>query len=194
MLDMEVSTHLPRPKGLPAACSDEAYYLAARAWAGGRPDREIASLLGVPVGSLHRFVTSKEWYTVVGAVREEYENYDIVALVRLHSLALRVVADALDRGDPYVDFKTGEVRYKRLTGRDAASIASTLADQRELARKRGQDMPDDTDARDELANIALALKELARQGKEKSLEHRTIDITPTQANEADTTGTGGDRA
>lgn len=186
----EKSLAIPRPKGLPAACSNESYYLAVRAWATGHDDKTVAAFLGVPVRSLRAFTDSREWFDVVKAVRAEYDDYDVLALTRLYTLSLKVVADALDRGDPYIDIKTGQVKYKRITGRDAAAIAAMLADQRSTAQKRKDGEPDNTDVRDELMGIAAALRELGRRNKEKSIDGESVRIDKT----TDEAGAGGDRA
>lgn len=176
--------HLPRPKGLPPACSDESYYLGVRAWATGHSEQIVAEYLCVPVKAVARFVGTREWYVVWKLVREEYDDYEIVALSRLHSMALKIVADALDRGDPYVDMKTGEVRYKRISGRDATTIAVQIADQKHLVAKRASNAPDDTDVREELLEIAKALRSIRAKEIEGEVTSRVpnttnvIDINP----------------
>lgn len=170
----DLPTRLPRPKALPYSVSEENYYFAVRAWATGRSDKEVLSYLNLPPRALNRLVDTREWADVVQLVRQEYADQEIIALTRLHSMSLKIVADALERGDPYVDFKTGEVRYKRLTGKDAASIAATLGEQRHIAEKRLAGLPtEDDDIRNELLEIAHAL----RAHRAKDISHAT-NITP----------------
>lgn len=172
---------LPRPTSLSTVCSDESYYLAVRAWATGHPDKVVASYLNLQIQALRRLVDTKEWGQVVQLVEEEYGNREFVALTRLHSLALKIVADALERGDPYIDSKTGEVRYKRLTGKDAASIATTLSEQRYLGIKRKAGLPDDEgiDIRQDLLDIAHALR--AHRAKDVTNDSTAAPRVPHQA-------------
>ena len=177
-MQVTANSALPRPKGLPAACSDESYYLGVRAWATGHPDKIVAQYLCVPVQAVKRFVDTREWYKVVEAVRAEFDDFEVVSLVRLHSMSLKIVADSLERGDAYVDMNTGEVKYKRISGRDAMNISTQLGNQIGLIAKRNSALPEDNDIKQELLDIAHALRSL----RSKEIEGETIG--PTTIDEA----------
>jgi hypothetical protein len=126
-----------RPVDLPFRCSDEELVEAVQAWLMGAKEEVVAGILRVPVRSLRGWGGGESWQYLMGCLSDPVRKLVHGQMTRLTNKALARIEERLDKGEPYYDEETGEVKfYREIRTKDLAALTATLVDKQIDIEKR----------------------------------------------------------
>jgi hypothetical protein len=181
---------IPAPLGreIPALIrrrvSLETFYEGVELFLLGASFRTIAQLWVVPVHLVQRLVQTREFSEVARALKPQVRATESIALSRLIHQSLDAVTQRLEHGDPYVA-ASGEIKFKPIAAKDAATIAALLYDRREKVDREveGKAGVVDDDAM-HLIEVAAALDSFRRRREERQVIDLTASVTNDDAQAA----------
>src|ERR1700752_1201150 len=131
-----------------------------------------ARILKIPDDTVRRWAKTTWWEEIVDELRSQDELVLSARLQKIVNKSLDVVEDRLDKGDFVYDQKTGEMRRKPVSMRDAAKVMADSHTKRDLVLNRAQPQVSDEQVADKLLKLAERFAELAGQ---KKLEANTLE-------------------
>ena len=137
-----------------------------------------ARILKIPDDTVRRWVKTTWWKEIVDELRSQDELVLSARLQKIVNKSLDVVEDRLDKGDFVYDQKTGEMRRKPMSGRDAHKVMMDSHTKRDLVLNRAQPQVSDEQVADKLLKLAERFAELAGV---KKLEANTLDMEVVDA-------------
>ena len=133
-------------------------------------------ITGIPEITLRVGKTAEWWKKVVEDIKIQEKVELSNKLKQLVNAAQTVVANRLEQGDPYVDPKSGEVKFKPVNMRDAHRVAVDSLNQKVLLEKGTFDSDAVApDAQDKLEALANKFAEFAVKKIEQV--KRTVEVT-----------------
>ena len=129
--------------------------------------QELAKLTGINDNTIRAWKTKDWWTDLLERIHVAHDQETVSKFTKIVDKSLEVIEDRLDAGD-YVITKKGEVKRKPVSMRDAASVASTVVDKRQLLRGKPTSRSETISTDKRLENLA---KEFAKFSKAR-------DITP----------------
>lgn len=149
--------------------------------------KSIAELWVVPIDLVRRLVATKEFRDTVRAMRDDVLGTELAVLTRSIHIGLRQSVERLEIGDPYIDDK-GDIKYKPVSAKDAAAIASMLMDRRDKVENKlaPKGTGDEENALKDLVALAAALDTFKRTRKSNMDTRVVIDVDPMAGDDDET--------
>jgi hypothetical protein len=132
-----------------------------------------ARILKIPDDTVRRWVKTTWWAEIVDELRSQDELVLSARLQKIVHKSLDVVEDRLEKGDYVYDQKSGKMRRKPMSGRDAHKIMMDSHSKRDLVLDRAAPQVSDEQVADKLLKLAERFAELAGV---KKLESNTLDM------------------
>jgi len=96
--------------------------------------KQVAKKLNIPHTTVCQWSKCEWWLNLITQVRiEKSGELDAQVTNSIHR-AIKCVDDRLDKGDAYLNTKTGELAYKPVSARDSATVLGILYDKRQIMR------------------------------------------------------------
>lgn len=131
----------------------------------------VSRAVNIPRRTLFDWANSDWWQDLVQQIRHEKKDELDAEMSNAIHRAVQRTTERLESGDAYIA-KDGEVAYKPVSGRDAATITGILFDKRQLLRNQATSIKtESTDAR--LADLASKVREL--QGGTTTIEGEVVE-------------------
>ena len=127
----------------------------------------VASVLKIPRDTLKIWKTTEWWKNMVEELRVQDDLQLSTRLQKIISKSFDAVEDRLDHGDFVYDQKTGEMRRKPVSMKDAHKVAVDLTDKREhLIQRHLEEKTISVDKVEKrLAELAASFEEMVNQVK-----------------------------
>lgn len=131
-----------------------------------------ARVLKIPEETVYRWRKTSWWKEIEGELKTQDELQLSARLKRVMEKTLDAVDDRLEHGDYVYNQKTGEMRRKPVSMRDAHKVSMDLIDKRDLLARRNQ-----TDASEEQMSDKLLkmMKQFADFAQGKLVENNTVE-------------------
>ena len=96
----------------------------------------VAAMTGVPKGTIAQWKLQDWWKDLESEIRASDDIELSGKLKRVIDKSIDVVADRLDQGDWFYDQKSGEVRRKPVSLRDAHTVAKDMIDKKRILENK----------------------------------------------------------
>lgn len=116
---------------------------------------KAAQVANVSKPTILDWKNNSDWWPYLIAHIKEKHDEDIEArTTNILTKALDEVEDRIAHGDQIMNYKTGEMEYKPISGKDLTIIFGTLYDKRQLMRKEPTAISDNTSEDQRLRHLA----------------------------------------
>lgn len=129
--------------------------------------RQAAAMLRIPEQTVRSWRQSNWWKEIEGELRLQDELQLSQRLQSVIGRSLDVVEDRLEKGDFLYDQKTGQMRRRPVSARDANKIAQDNMTRRDLIESRPQNIETKEATADKLLKLAQKFAELAGAAKKE---------------------------
>ncbi len=137
-------------------------------------------VLKIPEETVRRWRKTTWWKEIEGELRIQDEMLLSARMKKILDKTLDAVDDRLERGDFVYDQKSGEMRRKPVSMKDAHKVSMDLIDKRNLLLNKNQPEGSQEQANDKLLKLMKQFSDFA-QGK--LMENNTIDVEAKELNE-----------
>lgn len=128
----------------------------------------------IPETTLRTWAKSEWWAQIVDDLRLQDELVLSAKLKNIVDKTLDVVGDRLENGDYVYDQKTGKMKRKPVSMRDAHKVAMDMSERRDVLLARDRPMQSQEQVADKLLALAEKFAQLGKQ--QKNLE-TVVDVT-----------------
>lgn len=135
--------------------------------------RQVSASMNIPYDTLSVWKASKWWQDLSQDIRTEGHLALSHKMQKIADKAMDVTMDRLQNGDAVLDQKTGEMKLKPVSMRDAHQVAVSFQDRALKLQHNPQDEAHQATVQDRLAQLADAFSKMA--GKTKKIE--VIDVS-----------------
>lgn len=171
--ELAKSVHFDHSELYSGKCSKQKKIEAAVAYVFSGSANKAAQAIGVSKPTILAWKNKSDWWPYLIAHLKEQHDEDLEArTTNILTKALDSVEDRIANGDQIMNYKTGEMEYKPISGKDLTIIFGTLYDKRQLMRREPTAIADNTSEDQRLRQLA---EEFA-----KFTQARTIDSTATE--------------
>jgi hypothetical protein len=136
--------------------------------------------MNIPYDTLSVWKGSKWWSELSQDIRTEGHLALSHKMQKIADKAMDVTLDRLENGDAVLDQKTGEIKHKPVSMRDAHQVAVSFQDRALKLQHNPQDEAHQATVSDRLAQLADAFSKMA--GKTKKIE--VLDVSFTEHEES----------
>jgi hypothetical protein len=142
--------------------------------------RQVSASMNIPYDTLSVWKGSKWWSELSQDIRTEGHLALSHKMQKIADKAMDVTLDRLENGDAVLDQKTGEIKHKPVSMRDAHQVAVSFQDRALKLQHNPQDEAHQATVSDRLAQLADAFSKMA--GKTKKIE--VLDVSFTEHEES----------
>ena len=142
--------------------------------------RQVSASMNIPYDTLSVWKGSKWWSELSQDIRTEGHLALSHKMQKIADKAMDVTLDRLEHGDAVLDQKTGEIKHKPVSMRDAHQVAVSFQDRALKLQHNPQDEAHQATVSDRLAQLADAFSKMA--GKTKKIE--VLDVSFTEHEES----------
>ena len=134
---------------------------------------DLSKFTHVPASTIQRW-RGEDWWTELSEKIHTTIDQDVVARqTEIVELALDEIQDRLQNGEAILDRKTGEVKRKPVSMRDANIVANTMTDKRQLLRGKPTSRSEKLTVDDRLSKLAEEFQRFAA-AKDVTAESKAI--------------------
>lgn len=151
--------------------------------------RLTAAVLKIPEETVRTWRKSTWWKDIEGELRIQDELQLSARLKKVMEKSLEAVDDRLDNGDYVYDQKTGQMRRKPVSMRDAHKVSMDLIEKRNLLLNNNQPAPSDEQMSDKLLKMMKQFAEFAQGKLDKNNTIDAVDVVPKGDDEEDSMDT-----
>lgn len=139
-----------------------------------------ARVLKIPEDTVYRWRKSAWWKEIEGELRVQDELQLSARLKKIVVSSLDAVEERLEHGDYVYDQKTGQMRRKPVSMKDAHKVSMDLIDKQSLINNRNMPSASEEQMNDKLAKMMLQFANFAKGQLDKN---NTIDIQDVEIKE-----------
>lgn len=132
-----------------------------------------ARVLKIPEDTVYRWRKSAWWKEIEGELRVQDELQLSARLQKVVAKSMDAVEERLENGDYVYNQKTGEMRRKPVSMRDAHKVSMDLIDKRHLINNRNAPTASEEQMNDKLAKMMIQFANFAKGQLDKN---NTIDV------------------
>ena len=132
---------------------------------------EISELAGVPVQTIRNWMQSEKWFEVLDRINVEKDVQTVSRFNQIMDKALDVIVDRLENGESFYDPKSGEVKRRPVSLRDATVAGAIIVDKRQLLRGKATSRTEKVEVSDRLSQLA---KDFQRFIEAKEINHDQV--------------------
>lgn len=143
--DLASSVHFDHSELYTGKVSKQRKISAAVAYVLSGTAAKAAEVANVSKPTILDWKNNSDWWPHLIAHIKEKHDEDIEArTTNILTKALDEVEDRIEHGDQIMNYKTGEMEYKPISGKDLTIIFGTLYDKRQLMRREPTAISDNT--------------------------------------------------
>lgn len=185
--DSPIQQKLPSPLGRTGTWyPDSTKSDALKLWLVCGNLKQVSASMNIPYDTLRTWRASKWWNEMAMEVRTEGHLALSHKMQKLADKAMEVTLDRLENGDSVIDNRTGELRLKPVSMRDAHQVAVSFQDRAIKLTAGPGDQAAQVQIGDRLAAIAEAFAKMVKLPK----QHEVIDVPFKDVTEATPQETG----
>ena len=175
--DSPIQQKLPSPLGRTGTWyPDSTKSDALKLWLVCGNLKQVSASMNIPYDTLRTWRASKWWNEMAMEVRTEGHLALSHKMQKLADKAMDVTLDRLEHGDSVIDNRTGELRLKPVSMRDAHQVAVSFQDRAIKLTAGPGDQAAQVQIGDRLAAIAEAFAKMVKLPK----QHEVIDVPFTE--------------
>lgn len=150
---------------------------ALKLWVISGSLKQVSASMNLPYDTLRTWRASKWWQEMAEDIRTEGHIALSHKMQKLADKAMDVTLDRLENGDIIIDNRTGELRQKPVSMRDAHQVAVSFQDRALRLQAGPQDQQQQIQVQDKLAAIAEAFSKMMSLPKKQP---EIIDVEFTE--------------
>lgn len=133
----------------------------------------LEELTKVPAATIRKWKQQEWWRDLLAKVRYEKDAEFDAKMTGIIDKTLTKIEEGLEKGDQYIDRRTGETRYRPINATQAANIQEKIFKQRQLIRGEPTSRTETLNSREMMKNLFESFRKFA--GAPKVIEGEVID-------------------